>query len=89
MFLILMYPYTELLLFLYIVLNSLDVPDLIAGSLNLVRTVPKSCTLSLFCGFSCPIHFETTFCVPYSGQTRTFHIYTQVVDTLFMYLLTL
>jgi hypothetical protein len=64
-FLILMYPHTELSLFIYIVLNSPDVPDLIAGSLNLVRTVPKKLYIIAFCGFSCSILYETTFCVPY------------------------
>jgi hypothetical protein len=55
----------------------------------LVRTVPKKLYVIAFCGFSCPAHFETTFFVPYSWQTCTFHIRTQVLDTLFMYLLTL
>ena len=64
-FLILMHPYNELPLFLYIVLNSPDVPDLITGSLNLVRTFPKKLYIIAFHGFSCPAHFETTFCVPY------------------------
>ena len=61
-----MYPHTELLLFLYIVLNTSDVPDLIAGSLNLFIAVPKKLYIIAFCGFSCSILYETTFCVPYS-----------------------
>ena len=88
-FLILMYPYTELLLFLYIVLNSPNVPHLSASSLKLVRTVLKKLYIIAFQGFSCPTHVETTCCVPYLWQTCTFHIHTQVLDTLFLYLFTL
>ena len=97
--LILMYPYTEfeLPLFLYIVLNSPDVPDLIAGSLNLVRTIPKKLYVIAFCGFSCPTHFETNFfCTllvtdlhfsyTHSSVGYTFYVPTHIMNNLFVYL---
>ncbi len=42
-----------------------------------------------FSWFFMPDTFWNYCCVPYLWQTCTFHIHTQVVDTLFMYLLTL
>ncbi len=70
-FFILIYPYTELPLFFYIVLNSPDVRDFIARSLNLVRTVPKKLYI---------------FSYTHSSVRYTFYVPTHIINNLFVYL---
>ncbi len=91
------FTHIELLLFLCIVLNSPNVPDLITGSLNLVRTVPKKLHIIAVHGISGPTHFwnyflrtllatDSHFSYTHSSGGYTLYVPTHSMNDLFVYL---
>jgi hypothetical protein len=78
-FLILVYLYTELLLFLNLALNSHNVPHLGAGSLNLVTTVSKKPYIIAFHVFCAPHILKLLFVYPTHDRLALFYTHSLLV----------